>query len=154
MKRRGLFLGILAVALLAMPSRAGLDVAKLRPVQTLWVSVASEGIVLRTESGNVGVGADFAAALADMEAASASRIFYQTAEYLLVTREALTQIDQASKFLRPSCVLCLTEGEPVLDLAAQFLEEHGAKTTLQQHRADGRKLPVLMTREGRMNLVP
>ncbi len=154
MRRWLMLIGALAtVTFLSTSDRAGTDVAKLRPVQTLWVSASDGWVTVQTESGEVGVGADFASAVKNMEDAADSRIFYQTAEYLLLNEEALPQIEQLAQYLRPSCVVCMTEGSPVLEKVAQFLEHHRAETTLQQYRSDSRKLPVLRTAEGRMTLV-
>lgn len=142
-----------AVMFLSTSERAGTDVAKLRPVQTLWVSVSDGWVVVETESGEVGVGMDFVSAVKNMEAAADSEIFFQTAEYLLMDEAALPQTEQLAQYLRPSCVVCLTSGAPMLERAAQFLEQHRAEITLQQFRADGRALPILHTSEGRMTLV-
>lgn len=154
MKRWLLLIGALAaVIFLSTSNRAGTDVAKLRPVQALWMFTSDGWVVVQTESGEMGVGVDFASAVDHMEDAADRQIFFKTAEYLLLTEDALPQIDQAAQFLRPSCVVCLTDGAPVLENAAQFLEHHRADVTLQQFRADGRKLPTLKTVEERMNLV-
>lgn len=150
MKRWALLLGAL---FLLTPNRSGTDVAKLRPVQALWMTTENGLVILSTDSGDVGIGTNFASALQDMEKSAASQIFYSTTEYLLLTGDALGQIHQAAEYLRLSCVVCLTEGEPVMNQAAQFLEQHHAQTTLQQYRADGRTLPLLRTEEGRMTLV-
>jgi hypothetical protein len=56
-------------------------------------------------------------------------------------------------YLRPSCGVCLEDGETDLEQVGLFLRQHTPEITLMKYRAGDRALQTLVTREGRMHLV-
>lgn len=141
---------VLAVAFLS-GKRA--DVANLRPVEVVSVTQSDGGIRIVTDSGDSGNGTDVGTAIKDLKATTPAEIFLETGEYLLVTEECLSCLPELMEHLRPSCAVCLVNGEPDMKEVAQYLKIHPPKRTLAEYRAGIKELPVLKVEEGRMELV-
>lgn len=131
----------------------GTDIGKLQPVQVVCLSRKEDGLVIRTDTGDWGEGQSLEEAVACMKAVAKGEIFLETAEYLLLTPDCLFLVEQSAEYLRPSCSLCLLEGEPLLETVAQFLQMHNPAVTLMEYRAQGSRLKTLKTADGRMELV-
>lgn len=131
----------------------GTDVGKLQPVEVIRVSMQGDLILVETDTGDVGMGADLDTAFADLKESTAGEIFLDTADYLLITRDAQGQLAELSEYLRPACAVCLEAGEAELEEAAAFLSAHDPELTLGAWRAGEQSLPSLVSREGRMYLV-
>jgi len=86
-----LTLVVLAVAFLGGKGAAGTDVAKLRPVEVLWVQVVDGEVRLHTDMGDAGRGADVNAAIEDLKQRASGKVFLKTAEYVLLSEEALPE---------------------------------------------------------------
>lgn len=154
MKRWLICLGLIGtMAFLSGKESAGTDVALLQPVQVVTVSRQGDQIILRCDTGEEGAGGSVLAAVEDLKKGAISEIFLDTAEYLLLTPDSLDLIEELSNVLRPSCSLCLSEGEPKLSDVAQFLRLRKAGVTILDYRAEPCALPVLFTEKGRMELV-
>jgi hypothetical protein len=80
-------------------------------------------------------------------------VFLDTAEYLLVEPGAEIWLPQLQQYLRPSCNICYVTADMDLKLAGKYLQNHGPKLTLAKYEAGERRLPYLITEEGRMKLV-
>lgn len=154
--KRWLWYGVivLAVALLGGERSSGEDIGKLQPVQTVWLHCENGRLAVRTDTGETGSGDTVSQAFADLNAGAAGEIFLDTADYLLITEECETLLVPLMEYLRPSCSVCLTDGEPQLELTGSYLEIHPPEITLMKYSAGQRQLPTLVTREGRMRLVP
>lgn len=142
-----------ALVFLVGHDTAGTDVAKLQPVQTIWMSEQNGQLLLRADTGDAGAGATFSEALASMKKHAAYEIFLETAEYLLLSPGCERYLGELSDYLRPSCMVCFATGEPELSEAAGFLQLHRPGYTLLDHSAGERDIPMLVTAEGRMELV-
>lgn len=155
MKRWAYFvLAVLAVAWLSGKGVSGTDVAKLQPVQVVWVKAEEELIVVTADSGDQGSGTDLHSAIQDLKDSAPAEVFLDTAEYLLIAEHCTGLLPQLMDYLRPSCMVCRTEGEPDFSLVSQFLQIHQPDSTLQKYRVGITELPILKTTEGRMELVP
>lgn len=127
----------------------GTDIAKLAPVEVVWLSRNGGQVHLKTDTGDMGEGKSIQAALADMKAAASGSVFLETADYLIVEvgREAL--LEQVYDVLRPSCMVCMAEEMPDMKAVAEYLSAHEPELSLRQYRVEKGKLPQLTEKEGR-----
>lgn len=154
MKRWAWYVAALAlIVAVSAESYAGSDVGELQPVQTVRVIDRNGQIVVETDTGDFGEGVTLKDAFADMEATASTRLFLDTAEYLLIAPECQSLLPELMSYLRPSCYLCLTEGEADLAQVGQFLRCHVPERTLMDHRAGLGGIPMLKASDGRMELV-
>ena len=153
--KRWLFFGafVVAAVLLSGKGALGSDVGKLQPVQVVCVSGGADGVKIETDTGDMGTGSDLEQAFENMKATSPAELFLDTAEYLLVARGCEDLISQMMTYLRPSCAVCIVDGEAELEKVGAFLHQHEPRRTLLHYRAGQRELPTLKVREGRMELV-
>lgn len=142
---------IIALALLNGENRTGTDIAELEPAQVLWVDEAG-AVEVRTDMGQMGRGRNLDEAVRDMEQTAAGRVFLETAEYLLVTPGGATRLDELCRLLRPSCKVCLINGNVDLEMAANYLAVHKPAVTLGDFQKGEWRLPILYIKEERMYL--
>ncbi len=114
---------VVIISLLFLAPVKRLDVAKLQPVQTVGIYTEPGAVVLETDTNNVGRGETVAEAVSDLEKNTPGVIYLDTAEYLLISKDAQTHIDALREYLRPSVKVCLWETNDGIDMAAQFLSE-------------------------------
>ena len=142
MKRIILYLIILTLTLLVPVDQ--LDVAKLRPIEVIYVYKEENQVVLRTDTRDLGVGANAAQALADMRSTSPAVIYLDTAEFLLIGENAGAAAEELRGELKESVRLCAARGEIDLSLAAAYLAVHGDLPDFQVWNMDTR-LPLIYT---------
>lgn len=142
-----------AVPVLSFGGFGGEDVGKLRPVQVVELRAENGGVQLLTDSNDLGIGEDVAQAINNMNETSPSKVFLDTADYLLVNPGAETWLPQLYQYLRPSCNVCYVTAEVDLKQVGRYLQLHEPKLTLIQYQAGERRLPYLISDEGRMKLV-
>lgn len=142
-----------AVAALSGKSSSGKDIGTLQPVQTVRLSCISGQVLVETDTGDLGVGEDLKAALEDMERTSSGNVFLDTADYLIVSPVCTDLLPAMAAYLRPSCALCMGEGEINMEQVGLFLQRHTPDITLMKYRAGDRELQTLLSQEGRMYLV-
>lgn len=147
------WVALLAAAILIKTPSAGTDIGKLQPVQVVCLTRAGDGVAVWTDTGDRGTGPDLKTAVEDMKARATGEIFLETADHLLLTPDCLELLEEASELLRPSCTLCLLEGEPDMEQIGQFLKIHPPAVTLMEYRAGWGQPQTLKTGEGRMTLV-
>mgnify|MGYP007119881365 CR=1 FL=1 len=147
------FFAIVAVAALSGKSSAGQEIGDLQPIQTVALTFEQGMVVIRTDTDNCGIGQSLPDAVADMEASASGKLFLETADYLLLAPECRDLVPAMMEYLRPSCILCMMEGQPELELVADFLKHHDPKVTMLRYRAGDRRLQTLITQKGRMELV-
>ncbi len=112
---------ILALLFLAPVKR--LDVAKLQPVQTVAIYTEPGAVVLETDTHNVGRGASVAEAIANLEETTPGVIYLDTAEYLLISKDAEAYVDALREYLKPGVKVSLWVAGGGVDVAAKFLSE-------------------------------
>lgn len=144
---------VVTIAALSGKTSAGQDIGKLQPVQTVILTASNGMVVIETDTGDVGAGKTPNDAVADMKASAAEEIFLETADYLLLSPECAGLMPAMMEHLRPSCSVCLMEGQPDMEQVGAFLEQHAPHMTLMRYRAGERDLQTLITQEGRMELV-
>lgn len=130
----------------------GEDVGKLSPVQVVLLRFADENVQLLTDTEQIGIGADAEKAIMNMKETSASGVFLETADYLLLEQDAEAWLPQLRQYLRPSCHICYVTGDIDPKQAGQFLQLHEPALTLTDYEAGERHLPLLISKEGKLKL--
>lgn len=131
----------------------GTDVAKLSPVEAVWISAKGGTVRMETDMGDVGLGSNAAQALEDMKATAQGQVFLETADYLIVERGNESLVSQLQEILRPNCCVCVAAEKPDLKQAAQFLNTHEPDINMRDLRIREESLPLLQNRGGRLELV-
>lgn len=144
---------IAAAILFAVTPFRGTDIAKLAPVEVVWLTEKGGQVYLETDTGDMGWGTDVRAALEDMKAAAPGSIFLETADYLVVEQGREALLEQTCGVLRPSCMVCTAEIMPDMEAVAAYLAAHEPQITLRQWQVEHQKLPVLRDLEGRFELI-
>lgn len=139
----------MAITLL-LPTKAQ-DVAKLRPVQVVSIYKDTGMVVIETDTQDKGVGSSAKDALDDLERTTPGVIYLDTAEYLIVTSDALDVLESLRTDLKKSVRLCMREEEVDLKEAAEYLSVHDRMPKLEQWN-EGVNIPVLHVKNERLLL--
>lgn len=123
-----------AVAILSRRPHPARDVAKLEPVQTLYVYINGTELSIETDTGAKGTGKTLTEAAADMKANASGEIFLDTAEFLLL-HPAVPITEEFHTLLRPTCKVTFTTATPDLQAASAYLSVHTPPMTLSEVRA-------------------
>lgn len=146
-------MALAAIPVLSFGGLGGEDVGKLRPVQVVMVSAQNDELHLMTDTEDAGVGIDAHQAVSEMNQSASAKVFLDTADYLLLESGTEAWLPQLRDYLRPSCSLCYVAGEVNLEQAGKYLQLHEPEITLTQYEAGERRLPYLLSEEGRLKLV-
>ena len=153
MKKFLIYFGLLAAAVfMECAPNPGVDAAKLKPVELLRVRTAPGAVLAETETGDFGVGANLESALLDLKKSTSGVLFLETVDYVILPENIGRLPSQLLKHLRPGCGVCVCEDKLDLEAAAEYLNVHRPRVTLNDCRAMPVKLPVLQQREGRLYL--
>lgn len=143
---------LLAGILGRLPS-SGRDVAQLQPVEVIYI-YSNRGVYhIETDTGDQGRGVTVSETFADLQKTASGRIFLDTAEHVLLAPQVVTSLELFSPYLRPGCSVSVAAGKPDIQSAAQFLSVHKPECTFNDVRAGEDRIPILITREERMELV-
>ena len=140
MKRTIIYLVIFALILLAPVDR--LDVAKLRPVEVIYIYKEEDRVILQTDTGDMGYGPDAIQALADMRSKSPAVIYLDTAEFLLIGEGTSGAVETLRDQLKENVKVCGAKGHLDLSLIGEYLAVHGEFPALKTWNADTR-LPLV-----------
>lgn len=143
---------LLVLLLVLLGKNQQQDVARLKPVETLWVTEAEGIVLLWTDTGAQGVGRSLSEAVDNLHESSEGVLFLDTAEYVLLGPKCEDMCEALMDYLRPSCVVCLAVGETKMEAAGRFLRTHRPEMTLIRYLTGGGTLQKLVTEEGRMTL--
>lgn len=132
---------------------ASCDVGGLRPVEVLMVSTEG-GVVLRTDTGDMGRGESWDAALENLKATAPGTVFEGTVSFLILDAGAKDLLPEllARQDLNPGCGVCCGNGQLDPEQAAAYLRAHEPDTDLRGLRAGREDVPVLLEKEGRLFL--
>ncbi len=149
---RGWMLPALVIAgglLLRLPTPA-VDVAKLEPVELVFVTQEAGAVTVQTDTGARGSGDSLAHAVERLREGADGVVFLDTAVYLLVSRE-LNAVELCQIF-RPDCQVCY--GQPGMELegAAAYLDVHPPRLRLWELRAGAILTETLAQTEGGWSL--
>lgn len=121
--RRVLYLVILGLLFFVPLERV--DIAKLLPVEAVAVYVENGEVVLETDTQDQGRGTDAADALQKLKDTTPAVVYLDTAEFLLVSKDAVGYVEQLRNFLKPSVKVCICEASGRVKEAVKYLEVHG-----------------------------
>ena len=135
-----LYIGILAAVFFVPVQKA--DVGQLRPVQLVSMYTEGQAIVIETDTEDLGVGVTVDEAFDNLEKTTPAIIYLDTADYLLVTEDALEYVDQLNVYLKENVQICRQE-EPLDPIqTSKYLSVQGKLPKLKSWQ-EGAQLPVL-----------
>lgn len=132
---------LIVIGLMLLPVRPT-DVGELEPIQAVWLSEESGRVMLETDTQDKGTGQTVSEALEEMKRYSRGIVYLDTAQFLLVSENALDKIPDIRPYLKRTVKLCLWEGEGAVSDAAAYMQAHKSGIALSQWNADV-KLPNL-----------
>ena len=150
-KWRWFALGI-AVILLGRMEHTGAQINYLEPVETVLITQNNGNIIIETDTGAKGVGSTLEKAIENLHSSTASDIFLDTAQYLLVSSRTEKMISQMTAVIRPAARVCKIRGEVDLAEVTGYLRTHPPKVQLKDLMAEEAKLQTLYYQEGRGQL--
>ena len=112
------------------------DIAKLEPVQAVYLYMEDGTLNIETDTGDSGSGPSLTASYSDMRSKADGEIFLDTAEYLILG-PGVTITPDFYDLLRPSCKVCICETRPDLEAASDYLHIHRPETDLAHLRCSG-----------------
>ncbi len=133
--RKVLYVIILALLFLAPLERV--DVAKLLPIEAVAVYVDGDSVVLETDTEDKGKGENVALALRNLIKTTPAVVYLDTAEYLLVSEDALEHVDALRDYLKPSVKVCVCQAKGGVKDAAKYLDVHGDLPELRDWSVSG-----------------
>lgn len=139
----------LVVVLLLSTSFRGTDIAKLAPVEVVWLSESEGEVYLETDTGVSGKGDSVQGAYNNMKASAPGMIFLETADYLILQNGDEHLIAKTYDLLRPTCKVCSAQRIPDMESVASFLSAHKPDLVLRQYRVQQEALPALEEKDGR-----
>jgi len=140
MKRLVIYVGVLVALFFAPVERA--DIGKLHPVEVVHVYKEEGNVVIQTDSQDMGIGESLEEAFADLKETTPGVIYLDTAEYLLISPDAVDTVDGLREILKKDVQLCYAEKGVDLTEAARFLPAHERLPQLKVWK-EGEKLPYL-----------
>ena len=125
---------LIAVAFLSHRPHPARDVAKLEPVQAVYIHREGTYLSIEADTGAGGTGKTLTEAANHMKASASGEIFLDTAEFLLLD-PTIPITAEFHTLLRPTCKVTLTETPPDLQAASVYLTIHTPPITLSELRA-------------------
>lgn len=142
-----------AVGAFGLSPFAGTDIAKLSPVEAVWLAQTDGMISITTDGGDQGFGITITEALTNMHDTAHGTVFLDTADFLIVKSGYENLIAQVEDILRPSCCVCVANEMPDLAAAAQFLRAHEPSVKLKDLDEKPSAFPLLELQRGRLILI-
>lgn len=124
---------LIAVAVLSHRPHPARDVAKLEPIQTLYVYIDGTELSIETDTGARGTGKTLTEAAAAMKANASAELFLDTAEFLILAPE-VSITEEFHTLLSPTCKVTITTTTPDLQTISDYLTTHSPQTTLSDVR--------------------
>lgn len=130
MKRLVFYLTVLGAALL-VPLR-GTDVGKLQPVGLVQLYKEGDAVFVVTDTGDSGWGHTVEAAFENLKQTTAGVVFLDTADFLLVSKDAVNEIRGLERYLKKSVRVCFGEADIDPAEAAEYLNVHRPSVRLRE----------------------
>lgn len=143
---------ILAIVLTGSMPFVNADAGRLRPVQTLYAEIVGNQVRVTADTGDLGQGNTWQAAMKNMETTASGTIFQGAVSYILLQDETLLPEILKVEKLNPSCSVCLAAPGLDLEAAGTFLDAHEPDSSLRLLRAGEKTIPRLEWTEGRFFL--
>lgn len=124
----------IAAAILSRLPHPAVDIARLEPVRTIYLYMDGAAMIIETDSGDSGSGADLEAAYAALRANAHREIFLDTAEFLILDPDV--PITEAFyQLLRPTTQIVFSNKKTNLETISDYLTIHPPDLTLAKLRA-------------------
>ena len=149
---RWLVIGILAFILVRV-EHTGTQIDQLAPVETVMIKQEAGVVCVETDTGARGMGSDLEKAIANLHSSAPTKVFLDTARYLLITSKTENMLPQVYEILRPNTLVCTLRTEAELEEITRYLKTHPPKVRLRDIRAGKKKIQILYYQEGRGQLV-
>ena len=107
------------------------NIADLLPVEGVALYIDSGQATLETDMGNIGTGETVEEALAALKENTPAIIYLDTAEYLLVSDDALNQVESLRPYLKSSVKVCICQAAGQVKNTVQYLQIYGDLPTLK-----------------------
>lgn len=143
--------GAVVVVMVLFAPFQGKTLARLEPAEVLYVTADKQSVSIETDTGSQGSGRTLQEAMNDMNKTASAEVFLDTADYLILSAEALSFLDELGQYLRPGCRVCAAFTDVDPKEAAVYLAAHQPGRTLGEEK--NIPIPVLIVQEGRMQLV-
>ena len=148
--KRWILYSVLFAAAMLIPVNST-DIGKLHPVQSVFVEYNNEQVILKTDTGEIGIGDTPELALENLKQTAPAIIYLDTAEFLLMEENSLKFAEQMRKLLKDKVRICLMDPEIEVSRATKFLRVHGKLPKLQGWK-QGENLPILTRQNERIIL--
>ena len=119
------FVYVLIIAALCLAPVRRLNIAKLSPIQAVAMYMEDNNVVLETDTGNLGRGKNVLKALEDLKEKTAAVVYLDTAEFLLVAENAVSQVGEVAQHIKQSVKVCICDAAGRVKEAVQYLDVHG-----------------------------
>lgn len=127
---------IIILALLFLAPVERVDVAKLLPIQAVAIYLDTGDVVLETDTQHTGRGEDAAEALDALKINTPAVVYLDTAEYLLVSQDAVSCVDALRQHLKPSVKVCVCDVSGSVKDTAKYLDVHADLPELRNWNAE------------------
>ena len=115
------------------------NVADLLPVEAVALYMDGEMVVLETDAEYKGTGETAERALADLKEKTPAVVYLDTAEYLMVSPDALEQVEGLRPYLKPSVKVCMCEAAGRVKLGVEYLKIRGGLPRLKNWKKENVK---------------
>ena len=142
--------GALVAAALLIPTTPQ-ELGKLKPVEVVKLNKEEGMIRIETDTGDIGQGETIEQALRELKATTPGTIYLDTAEYVLLPKQAEELLNQLSPQLKQSVRICTWEGEIDLNKASAYLDAHRPRNEMRHYKT-GMPLQTLTSENGVLKL--
>jgi len=112
------------------------DVANLLPIEAVALYTDGESVVLETDTEHTGSGTTALQALEALKKNTPKVVYLDTAEYLLVSEDAVDQVESLRRFLKPSVRVCVCDAKDRVKDTAEYLNVHQKLPKLKAWKAE------------------
>ena len=124
---------IVILAILFFVPLERVDVAKLLPIEAVAVYMDAGDVVFETDTEHKGRGVDVTKAIENLKENTSAVVYLDTAEFLMVSEDALAEMDALRKHLKPSVKLFVGDAREKVKQTAKYLEVHGSLPKLKDY---------------------
>lgn len=132
-----IYIVILALTFLVPVERV--DVANLLPIESVAVYIDGDVVVLETDTKDIGRGESVTEALQNLKDVTPAVVYLDTAEYLLISEDAASQVDGLREYLKPSVKVCICDAKGNVKEAAKHISIHGKTVPLREWKNNEEK---------------
>ena len=93
-------------------------------------------VVLETDTAHTGAGNTAEQALASLKENTPAVVYLDTAGFLLVSKDAISQVDSLRPHLKPSVKVCVCEAKGQVKNAVSYAEVHQKLPKLKDWKAE------------------